>query len=111
LLSLTELFGDISICFLAKQSSQFFVVSTCPTPSQIGSSCNISSTPCDMSKPCQNNGTCINNNTDILSYICLCLFNFNGTECQYDNRPCQPNTCWNNGILKKNQTMKLFISF
>ena len=104
-------FGDIFICFLAGQSSLSFIVPNCSTPSQIGSSCNISSAACDMFKPCENNSTCINNNAAIRGYTCLCLFNFNGTECQYDNRPCQPNTCWNNGMLKKKQTMKLSISF
>jgi hypothetical protein len=71
---------------------------TCSRPTQIGSFCNISSTLCDMLQPCQNNATCINNNTAIGGYSCICLSNFNGTECQYDYQLCQTNTCWNNGM-------------
>ena len=63
--------------------------------------CSTSSFLCDMLQPCQNNGTCINNNTALNGYTCLCLPGINGTECQYDYRPCQLNTCWNNGRLNR----------
>jgi len=52
-----------------------------------------------MLTPCQNDGTCVNDNTTLIGYICLCPSGFDGTECQNDNRVCQPDTCWNNGIL------------
>ncbi|UJR17194.1 hypothetical protein I4U23_004089 [Adineta vaga] len=63
----------------------------------IGLTCNISATPCQMMKPCQNNGTCVDNNTIMNTYSCLCLQGFNGSTCEYDHRPCQSNSCWNNG--------------
>ncbi len=87
-------FLDIFICFLGGQ----FIPPACPVLGQTGSACNTPFTLCDLLKPCQNNGTCVNNNTVLRGYTCLCLLNFNGTECQYDNQPCQPNTCLNNGI-------------
>ena len=63
----------------------------------MGIGCNVSSHPCETLKPCQNNGTCSNAPTDISGYSCICLPGFNGTQCQYDHRPCKPTTCWNNG--------------
>ncbi len=56
---------------------------------------NIISTPCVVLEPCQNQGTCINNKTSLNGYICYCSSGFNGSECQFDNRPCKTNTCWN----------------
>jgi hypothetical protein len=50
-----------------------------------------------MLKPCQNDGSCVNTNRTAVGYNCTCPDGFNGTECQFDNRPCKPNTCWNNG--------------
>jgi hypothetical protein len=81
----------------------FFVPPTCATSTGIGSNCSISALLCDILKPCQNNGSCVNDNTTLYGYICKCLVGFNGTQCQYDYRPCQPNTCWNNGIFNKNK--------
>jgi hypothetical protein len=69
-----------------------------PRPNQIGSSCNVSSTPCDMQNPCQNMGTCINNITIPRGYVCACQLGFNGTNCEFDIRSCISTTCWNNGI-------------
>jgi hypothetical protein len=51
-----------------------------------------------MLKPCQNNGNCTNDNTTVYGYNCACPRGFDGAQCQVDNRPCKPNTCWNNGI-------------
>ena len=84
--------------FLAESSPLFFVSPSCPSQYQTGLDCNISSTLCDVTKPCQNNGSCINNNSIPRGYTCTCPRGFDGTECQIDNRPCKPNTCWNNGI-------------
>jgi hypothetical protein len=64
-----------------------------------------------MLQPCQNNGTCNNTNTNVDGYNCTCLHGFDGSQCQYDNRPCKSNTCWNNGILFIFKTEVLFISF
>ncbi|CAF1164618.1 unnamed protein product [Adineta steineri] len=82
-------------------SSPFFVMPFCGNDN-IGLSCNISTTPCDIMQLCENNGTCINNNSIVDGYSCSCLQGFNGSNCQIDNRPCQSNTCWNNGTC--NQT-------
>jgi hypothetical protein len=62
-----------------------------------------------MLTPCQNNGTCTNDNTSSVGYTCSCLSGFDGTECQNDYRLCQPSTCWNNGIFKKKNLIKLHI--
>jgi hypothetical protein len=83
---------------LVPSSSVSFIPSNCPRPNQIGSSCNVSSTPCDMQNPCQNMGTCINNITISRGYVCACQLGFNGTNCELDIRPCISTTCWNNGI-------------
>ncbi|CAF1145082.1 unnamed protein product [Adineta steineri] len=82
-------------------SSPFFVMPFCGNDN-IGLSCNISTAPCDMMQLCENNGTCINNNSIVDGYNCSCSQGFNGSNCQVDNRPCQSNTCWNNGTC--NQT-------
>jgi hypothetical protein len=50
-----------------------------------------------MLKPCRNNGNCTNDNTTANAYICTCPPGFDGAQCQLDNRPCKPTTCWNNG--------------
>ena len=59
-------------------------------------------TLCDMLQPCQNDGTCNNTNITTNGYICFCQSGFQGTQCQDDYRPCQPNTCWNNGKKSHN---------
>ncbi|CAF4191046.1 unnamed protein product, partial [Adineta steineri] len=82
-------------------SSPFFIMPFCGQ-NKIGLTCNISSAPCDMMQLCENNGTCINNNSIVDGYSCSCSQGFNGSNCEIDNRPCQSNTCWNNGIC--NQT-------
>ncbi|CAF0862455.1 unnamed protein product [Adineta steineri] len=85
-----------------EQLLQSFTPPTCPSSTSIGLTCSISSTSCDMLNPCQNNGLCIDDNTTLSDYICLCPYGFDGQQCQTDYRPCQPDTCWNNGIC--NQT-------
>ncbi|CAF1207935.1 unnamed protein product [Adineta steineri] len=84
----------------AHSSSIFFVPPLCHSQYEISPNCNVSSTPCDMLQSCQNNGTCINNNNTnnaIQDYTCSCLSGFDGINCEIDNRPCQLNTCWNDG--------------
>ena len=93
-------------------SSVYFMVSDCGDPTRIGTNCDVSNTLCDMLKPCKNNATCNNKNDD---YECICLLGFDGKQCQFDRRPCKPNTCWNDGlfylsILKlKSEYMFLFL--
>ncbi|CAF3342138.1 unnamed protein product [Rotaria socialis] len=65
--------------------------------SQIGVNCNVSNSPCDLLKPCQNNGICERNPTDINCYNCLCSRGFNGSHCDFDHRPCKPQTCLDHG--------------
>lgn len=52
-----------------------------------------------MLRPCLNNGTCIDINLTSNGYNCSCPSGFIGPLCEYDNRPCKSDTCWNNGIL------------
>jgi hypothetical protein len=90
--------NDLSTVSFTNKMTPSFVPSTCPNPANIGPNCNISNTACDLLKPCQNNSTCNSTNTIQYGYICLCPTSFTGTQCQFDHRPCKPNTCWNNGI-------------
>lgn len=80
-------------------SSTFFVTPRCSDRNTIGTNCNTSALPCDMLRPCRNNASCINTNITADSYICTCLSGFIGLHCEIDNRPCQSDTCWNNGIV------------
>ena len=80
-------------------SSLSLVVPTCANKTTMGTNCNISSTPCDLLKPCKNYGTCENRDE---GYVCNCLKDFDGSECEIDNRRCKPTTCWNQG--KCNET-------
>ncbi|CAF1264590.1 unnamed protein product [Adineta ricciae] len=73
-----------------------FIPPSC-TSNTIGITCNISSTPCHIMQPCQNDGSCFDNKSNSNSYDCLCLQGFNGSMCENDHRPCQPNTCFNRG--------------
>ena len=59
-----------------------------------------------MLHPCQNSGTCFTDYTTLLGYDCLCPTGFSGTDCEYDYRACQPDTCWNNGIVNKKKKLK-----
>lgn len=78
-------------------ASQGFNPPRCSDPQVIGTSCNVSSTPCDILHPCQNNGKCVNNKSVSNGYICECPWGFDGDTCQLDIRPCKNDTCWNNG--------------
>ncbi len=51
-----------------------------------------------MLQPCQNDGSCFNNDTIPYGFNCLCLSGFSGAQCEFDDRPCKPDTCWNNGM-------------
>ena len=74
-----------------------FLAPTCPNAGSIGTHCNIVDTPCATLRPCQNEGYCTNTNSTSPSYVCSCPTGFDGTHCQLDRRPCQTDTCWNNG--------------
>ncbi len=66
---------------------------------KIGLNCNISIDTCSMARPCLNNGTCLNTNS---SFICLCPpWQFTGTYCEIDIRPCQTYTCLGQGICNE----------
>ncbi len=68
----------------------------------IGPNCNVYFDTCAQIDPCQNDGTCINDNATLYGYTCVCVTDVSGTECQYDYRVCEADTCWNNGILNRN---------
>ena len=72
---------------------------TCLLANTIGWYCDVPNTPCATLRPCQNQGTCTNTNSP--SYICSCPTGFDGTLCQLDRRPCQVDTCWNNGTCNE----------
>ena len=82
---------------LASQPTAF-LVSPCVNSTNIGSSCSISGTACATLMPCQNDGNCTNIDTVREGYLCACVPGFNGTQCQWDRRPCQSDTCLNNGL-------------
>ena len=63
-----------------------------------GASCNVSMDPCLLLQPCQNNATCTNTTTST-GYACSCPPQFAGKNCEIDQRPCQPLSCRNNGLL------------
>ena len=85
------------ISFLAGKSPSLFVPPSCSNQASIGSQCNVPTSPCDLFRPCANNGTCSNTAKTARGYICSCPAHFNGTECQFNNRPCQTSSCWNAG--------------
>lgn len=57
---------------------------------------NVPRTLCSMVKACQNGGSCVDAG-DGQSYNCSCPSGFVGPHCQSDHRPCQDDTCWNDG--------------
>ncbi|CAF3304276.1 unnamed protein product [Rotaria socialis] len=76
-------------------NSIFVPNNTCPNPNTtMGVNCDMSSSLCAIKQPCKNNGTC---NGTHYSYDCSCPCGFNGTDCEFDYRPCKPYTCLNNG--------------
>ena len=100
-----SVFNEISRSFSGTLWLPYFFPSACHSSNTTGANCSISALPCYILNPCQNNGTCINDNTIVRGYICACLPGFNGAECQLDHRPCQPNTCLNDGILDIKMTL------
>lgn len=87
--SLSSTHDDPTSLPLVSSSSSHFTSTSCPL--------NMTKTPCDMLQPCQNDGTCNNANITRNGYLCLCQPGFHGDQCQNDDRPCKPDTCWNNG--------------
>lgn len=51
--------------------------------------------PCDISKLCENNGICCNTNNTSYGYECECPADFDGINCEFNHRLCEPNPCWN----------------
>jgi hypothetical protein len=88
----------ISLWFLASPQPPYLVLSPCVNSTNIGFHCTFSGALCDVMHPCKNNGTC-NNSNDNQNYNCSCLPGFNGTQCEFDHRPCKEDTCWNNGKI------------
>ena len=82
---------------LGSQPTPSFQASTCVNSTNIGSNCSIPGTVCATLTPCQNDGNCTNINTVQKGYQCVCVPDFNGTQCQWDRRPCRSGTCLNNG--------------
>ncbi|XP_072895757.1 protein delta homolog 1 isoform X1 [Hemitrygon akajei] len=62
-----------------------------------GSLCNKASHNCSAEYPCTNNSTCIRNEDG--DYVCSCVEEFTGKECQFRKRPCNDNGpfCQNGG--------------
>jgi hypothetical protein len=83
------------------QPQAAFLAPICPNAGSIGTYCNIANTPCATLRPCQNHGNCTNTNTTSPSYVCSCPSGFDGTHCQLDRRPCQTDTCKNNGTCNE----------
>ena len=82
---------------LVFQPKSYFHASACVNSTNIGASCSIPGTACATLSPCQNNGNCTNINAVQEGYVCACVPGFNGTQCQWDRRPCRSDTCLNNG--------------
>ena len=82
-----------------------FLPPSCSNATAIGAFCNISNSPCDLLQPCSNDGTCHETNVTKRGYVCRCLPDFNGTECQLNHRPCRSDTCWNDGEIVSSQNL------
>ena len=74
-----------------------FYPPVCPNSSNIGTNCTVSSAACSQLQPCRNDGTCSSSNTAALGYLCQCMTDIHGQQCELDDRPCKSDTCWNNG--------------
>lgn len=68
----------------------------CADLNTTGSHCNMTQSFCDSFQPCQNYGSLIIS-ADDEGYSCACPPGFTGVHCQFDRRPCKPDTCLNNG--------------
>ena len=75
--------------------SNFFVAPVCDN----NTNCSFLFDPCKLLQPCQQESTCNHSNQFTHGYVCQCLPGFSGYNCEQDNRPCKPETCWNNGRL------------
>jgi len=84
--------------FLTDQSSSsYFVARECNDLDYVGESCNISMKPCDLLQSYPNMESCTDDPTLVGGYNLTCMPGFNGTDCEFDNRPCQFNTCLQKG--------------
>jgi hypothetical protein len=108
----------LNFYFLVQEPSPVTISPICSNSTYIGPYCNISSNPCQTLRPCMNNATCINSNTTAGDYNCACPSGFNGTQCEFDHRPCKPDTCLNNGIysllslsLQSKKILNMFLFF
>ncbi|CAF1262667.1 unnamed protein product [Rotaria sp. Silwood1] len=81
--------------------SSSFKPDACENRTMIGFNCNTPNSLCKMLKPCQNNGTCYDTETEIPSYHCSCPSDFNGTDCEFNCRPCKPYTCLDHGLCNE----------
>jgi hypothetical protein len=75
--------------------SNFFVAPVCGN----NTNCSFLFDPCKASQPCQHESKCNHNNQFTHGYVCQCLPGYSGYNCEHDDRPCKPETCWNNGRL------------
>ncbi|CAF1298869.1 unnamed protein product [Rotaria sp. Silwood1] len=87
---------------LGEPLSKAFYPTPCNDSTMIGIYCNVSNSLCAMTEPCQNNGSCIDDQTKKFGYYCLCPSDFNGADCEFDDRPYKSDTCFGRGIY--NQT-------
>ncbi|CAF1317154.1 unnamed protein product [Adineta ricciae] len=87
---------------------QSFVAPNCYNYTSTGVLCSQLESICKLASPCHNNGSCTLNSSASRGYSCSCLPYFNGTLCQYDHRPCKPNTCWNNGTCVPDKSNTTF---
>jgi hypothetical protein len=85
----------INFSFVSLVSAPFVVNNTCSNGT-FGVNCSSSENICVASQPCVN-GTCVLNGTSQFGYSCECQWGFDGPNCQYDRRPCQPFTCFGRG--------------
>jgi hypothetical protein len=59
-----------------------------------GIDCSSSLNICDMTQSCINSVRCTENTTIERGYTCECLWGFPGVDCEIDQRPCKPYTCF-----------------
>lgn len=71
---------------------------TCWNPEHFGFYCNSSNDVCSILQPCRNNGSCLNTKNDNPKFRCNCSQYFNGTYCEFNQRPCRLNYCSGHGI-------------
>ena len=66
----------------------------CPDENKIGVNCDIPNNPCSNPELCSNHGTCASDGILPDGYICQCSVDYDGQNCEIDNRVCKNNTCW-----------------